>query len=49
MTLAELARELAAIEHLLDHRVEIWRVILDADGHVVRRLYRGSFTNNSGG
>src|SRR6266705_2853655 len=48
MTREELARALAAIERLLDDRVEVWRDILDADGRVIRSIYRGSFQRTPG-
>ena len=40
----EIAAALAAIARRLDNRVEIWRVILNADGTPTsKRVYCGSF------
>jgi hypothetical protein len=38
----DIARTLAAIAQTLDHRVEIYRVILALDRTVIGRIYRGS-------
>jgi hypothetical protein len=43
MTDEELRAALADIERLLSESVEVWRTVLDADGRVVKRIYRGSF------
>jgi hypothetical protein len=39
----ELVRTLQAFEHWLDNRVEIWVDIIEMDGSVSERIYRGSF------
>jgi hypothetical protein len=41
--LAHALSTLAAIEHHLDTRVEIWRVFINPDGSEESRIYRGSF------
>jgi hypothetical protein len=45
MTRAETIAMLAAIERVLDDRTEIWRIVLQADGTIVRHIYVGSFMN----
>ena len=44
MNRTEVVTTLAAIARRLDTRVEIWKVVLNPDGTIVRRIYRGSFT-----
>jgi hypothetical protein len=39
----EFFADLAALEAYLDRRVEVWVSIIDPDGTVVERIYRGSF------
>lgn len=51
MTRAEISSALAAltaIEQALDDRVEVWHDIIDMDGRVIRRIYRGSFQQPPG-
>jgi|GEM_PF-3950088 len=43
MNNTELARKLAAIQQVLDDRVEIWIDIVEPDGSVSERIYRGHF------
>ncbi|HXG69762.1 MAG TPA: hypothetical protein VNJ04_04020 [Gemmatimonadaceae bacterium] len=43
MGLAELRRDLALIVEAREHRVDVWRLIIDVDGTIVDRIYRGSF------
>jgi len=43
VTRNQLTSALAALETRLENRVELWRVIVNADGTVVRRVYRCSF------
>jgi hypothetical protein len=43
MTRTDILTELRRLEQHFDDRVEIWRVIINADGTEVGRIYRGSF------
>ena len=43
MTRDEIALELGRLAQVLDHRVEIWRTVIDEHGNELRRIYRGSF------
>ena len=53
MTRDELARMMAEIKQARDERIEIWIQVVEADGTLAERIYRGSFQrpniNNSGG
>ena len=41
--LAEIAQQLAQIEQALHERIAVERVVLDAEGHEVGRIFRGYF------
>ena len=43
MTRDDTIAALQAIAHLLDQRVDVWRIIVDETGKEIKRLYRGSF------
>jgi hypothetical protein len=43
-THTSLIAALATIEHKLATRVQVWRVVINASGRIVKRIYRGSFT-----
>lgn len=47
MTLDKLRAALAKLTHALDGRVEIWAVLIDVDGRVVKRIYRGYFIDRN--
>lgn len=44
MTREEVIAALSAIERALEQRVEVWREVIEMDGTVSRRIYRGFFT-----
>lgn len=48
MTREEIARALAAIEQARANRVEVWIDIIEMDGSVSQRIYRGSFIAQPG-
>jgi hypothetical protein len=43
MTREELARRMAEIKQARDERVEIWIQVVEADGTLAEKIYRGSF------
>lgn len=43
MTKDEITAALSAITHTLDERIEVWIQIVEADGTLAERIYRGSF------
>jgi hypothetical protein len=47
MTHIELITALAAIEQAFDDRVEVWREVVEPDGTVSQRIYRGSFQRST--
>jgi hypothetical protein len=44
MTREEIIHNMQAIEQALEQRVEVWRVIVEMDGTISQRIYRGSFS-----
>lgn len=43
MTRADIIAAMRAIEQRLNNGTEVWRVIIDAKGNELQRIYRGSF------
>jgi len=43
MNFDQLRRTLALVVQAHDKKVHIWRPVIDMNGHVVKRIYRGSF------
>jgi 4-hydroxy-3-methylbut-2-enyl diphosphate reductase IspH len=44
MTREEIIHNMQAIEQMLEQRVEVWRDIVEMDGTISQRIYRGSFS-----
>ena len=43
MTRDDIIATLHKIEHAQQDRIEVWRDVIDMDGRVIQRIYRGSF------
>jgi hypothetical protein len=44
MTRDEVIHNMQAIEQMLEQRIEVWRDIVEMDGTISKRIYRGSFS-----